>query len=876
MSEIILNSKLQKSIIPSTYVRKSESISRLSERQINIISAPAGAGKSTIVSDWIDIESCSYVWYSLDTWDNEIDLFLSYLAKGLIMTESGREVGKALLQMLSSRSNLGQEGFTRTVIGLLHQITEPIIIVLDDYHVIADMNIHYLLNEMIRQMPQKLKLCIISREDPPLTLGRVRATGRICDLRMANLKFSVSESEAFLNKMLSFMTLSTDQISLIQDRTEGWIAGLQLMAQTLIRSENKDNTLLSIGASNDYIMEYLLEEVLNTFDSETQLFLLKTSIFDDFCEDLSDYALGVISGTSHTFLEILKRKNSFISSFGMMDNHSINVTWYKYHHLFRDLLRQRLNNEKSITKATIDEVYKRAGEWYENRAQYLSAIHYYFNLPLEAARLIELQWEPMDIELKSNIWLSLARRLPDVLCKRSPVISMGIGWSMLDAGDTEGCVKWFQHVEKLIDPTHLSSGECDDLLIFDQREFEQLPAYLVSAKAYIAASTGDYETLFSMKEQLKIITDTVPYQRTWVIDTFVGVLDWANGELNQAFVTFNKVWIKAKQSLPMIVQGSIFALLVEIKIQKGELIDAEQMLVEEIKKLQHPAGDGLYALYKLYQGMLYFMQGRMDQAFLAIEESQNFGVLYNHMDWQYKQELLKARIEMMYGNLESAMKCVERGKTHHFNNPIPEFMGYEDLEFWIQLETAKRENRLATFVDKKWQVFLENEKDEKIPNYLKENQYKLLFWYAPKKYHAYSEMCQLLLKRAISQKRYVQIVEFCLISIRYATSVSVQQQLLNEAEEVAKMNHIRLPFYEFSDVFVDEINASNSGSKHLLTERELDVLKLIAEGYSNQEIGASLFLSLSTIKSYNYSLFSKLDVKRRTEAVAKAKEMGIL
>ena len=120
------------------------------------------------------------------------------------------------------------------------------------------------------------------------------------------------------------------------------------------------------------------------------------------------------------------------------------------------------------------------------------------------------------------------------------------------------------------------------------------------------------------------------------------------------------------------------------------------------------------------------------------------------------------------------------------------------------------------------------------------------------------------------------MVEFSLISIRYATSVAVQQQLFKEVEEVAKMNHIRLPFYEFSDAFSDEINALKSGSNQLLTERELEVLKLIAEGYSNQEIGASLFLSLSTIKSYNYSLFSKLEVKRRTEAVAKAKEMGIL
>ena len=721
MSEIILTSKLQKSIIPSTYVRKSESILLLSERQINIISAPAGAGKSTIVSDWIDIEKCSYVWYSLDTWDNEIDLFLSYLAKGLILSEAGREVGKALLQILSSRSNLGHEGFNRTVIGLLHQISDSIIIALDDYHVISDTNIHNLLNELIRQLPQMIKLCIISREDPPLTLGRVRATGRICDLRMANLKFTVDESEAFLKTMLSFMTLSSEQISLIQDRTEGWIAGLQLMAQTLIRSENKDNTLLSIGTNNDYIMEYLLEEVLNTFDIETQLFLLKTSIFDDFCEALSDYALGVVSGTSYTFLETLKRKNSFISSFRGMDHHSNGAMWYKYHHLFRDLLRQRLSNEKAISKATIDEIYKRAGEWYENREEYLSAVHYYFNLPLEAARLIELQWEPMDIELKSNIWLSLAKRLPDALCKRSPVISMGIGWSMLDAGDTEGCVKWFQHVEKLIAPIHslnnemgkmqdktdeLSQEDSIELLIFDQREFEQIPVYLLSAKAYIAASTGDYKTLMALMAQLKIITDKIPYQRTWVIDTFVGMLDWSNGDLSQAFQTFNKVWVKAKQSLPLIVQGSIFALLIELKIQKGELLDAERMLDEEIKKLQHPVGDGLFALYKLYQASLYFMQGKIDQSLIAIEESQNFGILYNHMDWQYKQELLKARIEMLYGNLEAAKKCVERGKAHHFNNPIPEFMGYEDLEFWIQLETAKRENRLATFVDMKWQALL--------------------------------------------------------------------------------------------------------------------------------------------------------------------------
>ncbi len=828
MSEIILSSKLQKSIVPSTYVRKSESIMRLSDCQINIVSAPAGAGKSTLVSDWIELESCPYVWYSLDVWDNEVDLFLSYLANGLVKYEIGQEVGKALLQLIGSRANLGDEGFTRTVIGLFHQIMAPMIIVIDDYHVIYDKNIHRIINELMRQMPQQLRLCLISREDPPLALARLRAAGRICEIRMSNLKFTEVESEAFLNGILSMMALSADHIRLIQDRTEGWIAGLQLMAQTLLRSDNKESTLLSMGANNDYIMEYLLEEVLNTFDGELQLFLLKTSILDDFCEEISDYALGNLSGTSHTYLEILKRKNSFISTYELIDENAKPVTWYKYHHLFRDLLRQRLSIEKLITKETIDEVYKRAGEWFESKGQYLSAIHYYFNLPLEAARLIELQWEPMDIALKSNIWLSLAKRLPEALCKRSPVISMGIGWSMLDAGDTVSCVKWFQHVEVLlslytkkgqvIGSTDVSvttsafaiDSEADGeegLLVFDHREFDQLPAYLLSAKAYIAASTGDYKALFDLKEQLKALVVTIPYQRAWVIDTYVGMLEWASGDLIRSYKTFYEIWLKSKQFLPIIVQGSFFALLVELKLQMGELIEVERMLEEEIMALQHPAGDGLYALYKLYQATLYLMQGKVELSLGAIEESQNFGMLYNHMDWHYKQELLKARIELLYGNLEAATKCVERGKKHHFSNPIPEFMGYEDLELWMQLEAAKRENRLGTFVELKWQALLENETEETLPSYIRENQLKLLLWYAPKKYHAYSEMCQLLLNRAIAQKRAIQIVEFSLISIKFTTSVAVQQKLLYEAQEQAKSNHILLPFYEFSDAFEDESEA---------------------------------------------------------------------
>ncbi len=869
MTLSIMPTKLQKPQLPKDAVVKHEEVLLLSEARINIVCAQAGSGKSTIVSHWLSQQETPYIWYALDAWDNDLEQFLTYLTEGFKSIDG--LVSDQMGQLLSARQSIGDEGLIKAFTTLLHNITKPFILVLDDYHTIQDDRIHQLMQTLIGHFPPEMHLCIISREDPPFSLAKLRSQRMLTVLRMSDLRFTRDETEAFFATNIK-QPLTKSQLDYLYGRTEGWIAGMQLTALSLHGVEDVDRFIADFSESHYYIMDYLLEEVLERHSTSMRQFLLGTSIFEYFSPELCDNVLNLPSGEGQKNIEILLKTNSFLIASNINNENG----WFRYHHLFRELLRSRLG---LLEKSEVKMIYLRAGKWFESHERHQEAIDHFLRGGHDdlAAALIEVKWEIMDLELKSSSWLDMAKRLPETLIKRSPILSVGIGWALLDRGEIETCKPWLERAQALYDQWQDASLR-GSILITDLEAFEQLPVSLMNAKAYIAAVKGDYTALLEYTEALRTLSEAHVNTKLWVIDTLVATLHWGRGELDQAIYNMLLVKDGARGRIDPLMQSSMVWVLAELYIQKGQLTHAKLLLEKAIDDVQREGTVPiLMATYYLYLGMIAMFRGEIDQAFKWLDTSKTYGHRFEFMDFRYKYYTLMARLHLLKGSWELARTYISEGLSCDTKNPIPESFTTEDMALWLSLKTEADINVLKQRIDDALFVLEPFSEDE--PAYTSEMQWKLIFRYAPTNPYGskLEPICKSLLDRAKTQQRWLHVVEYTLLLMRFTKSEAVKQGYYQSAVQLANKEGIKLPFMEI----IESQSVSPKGqANHMLheplTARELEILELIEKGFSNQEIAGTLFIALSTVKSYNNSLFGKLEVKRRTEAIAKAKTFGLL
>jgi len=336
-------------------------------RKLTLISAPAGFGKSTILSDWVwqAKQHMRIAWLSLDDGDNDLTRFLTYFTAALQTLES--QIGQVAVAALQSPGTVNVEAVLTVLINEMTEITEDVVLILDDYHVIESQSVDQATTFLLEHFPPQMHLVIASRIDPSLPLSRLRARGEMAEIRADDLRFTSDEAAAFLNQAIHFDLPDQDVIAL-GIRTEGWIVGLQLAAlsmQGYQHSKEVSDFVNRFTGSDRYIHDYLADEVLQQQPSDVKDFLLHTSILDRMSASLCDFVMG--KNNSQTFLEGLETTNLFIVP---LDNQR---HWYRYHHLFADLLKHRL---RITLPDRVPELHQRASKWYQNAGQIDDAIHY--------------------------------------------------------------------------------------------------------------------------------------------------------------------------------------------------------------------------------------------------------------------------------------------------------------------------------------------------------------------------------------------------------------------------------------------------------------------------------------------------------------------
>jgi LuxR family maltose regulon positive regulatory protein len=540
-------------------------IDRLNEglamgRKLTLISAAAGFGKTTLVSEWIAVSGRPVTWLSLDENDKDANNFLIYLTSALQKVSSN--VGLEALELLRSSQPPPIESILTTLLNEINNIPDSFIFVLDDYHVIDDKSVDAALTFLIEHQPPQMHLVIATREDPSLPLARLRAQGQLTELRAADLRFTPAEATEFLNHMMG-LNLSDRDVAALESRTEGWIAGLQLAALSMQGHQDAASFIESFKGSHRFVLDYLIEEVLGQQSEKIQNFLLHTSILDRMCGSLCDATLLEPSTSGQEILEQLERANLFIVP---LDNER---RWYRYHHLFGDLLRQRLGQPRELP-----EYHLHASEWYEANNDLAQA----FNHALaaddfeRAARLAEAAWQGMERNFQTAAWIGWVNKLPNaVVCSR-PRLCVLLGRAYSDAGEVESSEAYLQNAERALAD------------VLERDEPKSLLAIIALIRANNAQIQGKLnETVIYAELSIPLIPKDDVYLRAEAAIT-LGFTHWATGNLEASLHAIH-AWIEEMQRLDNqeFAIASAFA-VADMEVILGRLGDAEKTLRQAIQQ----------------------------------------------------------------------------------------------------------------------------------------------------------------------------------------------------------------------------------------------------------------------------------------------------
>jgi LuxR family maltose regulon positive regulatory protein len=875
--------------------------------KLTLISAPAGFGKTTLVSEWAASGQHRIAWLSLEETDSNIKRFLGYFITALQSLQPG--IGADILSLLQSGQAPPMENLLAKLINELAGLREKMIVVLDDYHLIDAKPVDEALAFLLDHMPPHLHLIITTREDPLLPLSRLRVRGQLKELRATDLRFTETEAAEFLNKGMG-LPLTNTQVAALEARTEGWIAGLQMAALSMHGSKDTNGFINAFTGSHRFILDYLVEEVLLGQAEEVRQFLMQTAVLNRLSGPLCNAVTGRTD--SEQLLSELERDNLFVIP---LDDQRL---WYRYHHLFSEMLRAHLAREQA---ALLPGLHRRAAEWYEANNAIAEAI--YHALAGEdydgAADMIERAWPAMDAQFQTDIWLNWFEKLPEDLTAKRPVLLMACAWAHLNRGALkEGAVR-LQELESLLDQTSEPDKASTDIVVADQEQFRYLTPSLVSARSFIALAHGNTaDTLKYARRALELYPEDDPIRRGPAA-ALLGLAAWNIGELEAAHEAITAAMrnFEMAGSYEFAISGTYG--LADLRMAQGRLRDAVRTYERVLTLVAEKGLQQIRGTADLYLGLgeLHLERGDPETAAQLISKSEEMGAQMALPDWPCRLHIVKAKLQETKGDLDGALKHLQEAEKLYYRTPLPltHPIPARVAQLWIrqgQLAAAKRwarEQELSPNDELHYlkeyehftlaRILLAEYRNTKTPERLQEA-ISLLdrLLRAAEKGERNGSVLQILILQALAHDARQDIpsaLEPLARAVRMAAPEGYVQTFVAEGAPMAHLLSQTLaqgisPDYvaELLSAFGDEsiaqpvpaIKTQTTPTIRFLieplSERELEILQLIARGLSNQEISRKLFLALSTVKGHNRNIFAKLDVQRRTEAVARARELGLL
>jgi LuxR family maltose regulon positive regulatory protein len=849
------------------------------ERKLTLISAPAGYGKTTLANAWLNQGPFPAAWISLDESDNDLARFLTYFVASLKKIHA--EIGETLLAMLHSPQVLTDRFLLSALINDIAQFQDHFVLVLDDYHQIQETSVHQALGFLLDHQPEQMHLVILTRADPPLPLARLRAQSQIVELRAKELCFSAHEAEKFFSQSMG-LVITRGEAGILAARTEGWIAGLQLAAVSLQGREDVHQFIQNFAGSNRHILDYLLEEVLERQPEETQSFLLKTSILNQLNGSLCDRVTGRNDGQA--MLEELDRSNLFVVS---LDDQRC---WYRYHHLFADLLRQRL---VLLQPGLVPDLHSHAGGWFEENGLPVEAIRHAFSAGDSdgAARLIEKMADTTLMRGELQTFLSWVERLPEPAARQRPLL----------------CV---YHAEAL-----LLSGRSMDLAV---SRLEGAPEY-DAVQALIASYRGDVELSLKLSNRA---LEHLPRESTFLrgaITSALGAVLFLSGDVEPAIQSFQAAMEIGRQNANLILEVIALSRLGQLHYLSGELRKAETFFRQAID-LCVDRPDRYLPIASLPLMAYAFLVRERNDLNLALSLIQKSVELSQESGgfWSVDSYVVLALVLQALGDADGALEAVEKARrisTTTDANPFDDrYVAAYEARLLVMQGKISAAARLASHITPiSLQDFRagpsQGSKSAQLYQLVEIEQMSLVrVCIAQGKTDEALAILAILLSESDRRGRIASVIEnrvlqamACFSADRVTEALRSLQAAWSMAEsegfirgfvdeglpmerllQTAANHHIAgETIARLLVAFSKEKSAAPSlRSPHELIEplskRELEILQLIARGLSNREIAAQLVISLSTVKGHTANIFSKLDVKNRTQAVARGRKLALI
>ena len=906
MSTSILATKLYTPPPRSKIVRRSRLIEQLNSglhRRLTLISAPAGFGKTTLVSEWAADCGRPTAWLSIDEGDGDITRFLTYLISALQTIKS--EIGIEALQGIRASQSPLLESILISLINEISAIPTECILILDDYHLIDTSAIDNALMFFLEHLPPQLHVVITTREDPNLSLARFRVRDQLTEIRVADLRFTPAEAAEFLNQVMD-LSLSAEDVTALDNRTEGWIAGLQLAALSMRGQEDVHGFIQAFTGDHRYIVDYLIEEVLRRQPEDIQNFLLKTSILERLNGSLCD-AVTAQTG-SKTKLEQLQRGNLFLIP---LDDKR---DWYRYHHLFADVLRMHLTAE---APDSIPALHKRASEWFEKNNLTADAIrHALVGEHFErAAELIEKAISPMRQSRQEATLLGWLKALPEEMFQNHPVLNVNYAGILMQNGQFDGVESRLRDVEQWL---ATPEGSRRPPVYVDEEDFQRLPSSVHMYRAAIALAQGD--TVNSMKHARKVLElaredDDFP---RGAASSLLGLASWTSGDLETAYRMFTEGMSHLQKVgfISDVIGGSVT--LADIRITQGSLREAMSIYERGLQLATKQGTSVLRGAADMHVGMsdLYCEHNDLDTAEQHLLKSKELGELNGLPKNPYRWRVAMARIQGAQGDLDGALDLLDEAEPLYVGDFAPNVRPIQALKARVWIKQGELEKALAWARTQKLSI-------EEEPGYLREFEQITFVRILLSQYQSdhsdnllnnATEFLDRLLNAADEGGRMNSVIE---ILILQALAHQLQEDIpsaLSSLERALKLaeteGYVRIFIDEgtameallrkaatsktISDYVAKLLSAFEAERKGIgeeipisaapvsgsmieaLSQRELDILRLFKTELSGPEIAQELVIALSTVRTHTKSIYNKLNVNSRRGAVKRAIELGLI
>ncbi len=926
---------------PPKVVPRARLLERLNEGlhgKLTLISAPAGFGKTTLVGEWLATCERPVAWLSLDEGDSDPTRFLAYLVAALQTLDLSRApvgrqghaatLGAGVLGALQAPQPPPTAVLLTTLLNEIAAIPSGLILVLDDYHLVDAPPVDETLAFLLDHLPPRMHLVITTREDPQLPLARYRARGQMTELRVADLRFTPAEAAGFLNQVMD-LDLSAEQVTVLETRTEGWIAGLQLAALSLRGRADIAQFVGAFAGDNRYIVDYLVEEVLQRQPERVRSFLLQTAILDRLNGPLCDAVTG--QEESHARLEALERGNFFVVPLDDKRH------WYRYHHLFAGVLHMHLLTEQPDQVAPL---HRRASKWYADNGLPAAAIHH--ALAAEdfgrAADLVELALPAMSRNRQEATLLGWLKVLPNDLVRARPVLSVAYAHMLLDSGAVDGVEDHLRDAEWWLDAMADSRAQPGDsaaatgpepfdptqdklrrrMVVVDDEAFRRLPGAIAVARAGQALARGDAaDTVKYARRVLDLLPEDDHLNRGGAA-AFLGLAAWTSGDLEAAHCAYAEgmAHLQMAGNISDTIGGAIT--LADIRIAQGRLGEALRTYERGLQLAVAQGEPVVRGTADLYVGMseLHRERNELHAATQHLLSSKALGEHTGFPQNRYRRYVAMARILEAQGDLDGALNLCQEAERLYVSAFSPNVRPVAALKTRVWVAQGKLGDALGWVRERGLSVA-----DDL--GYLREFEHITLARVLLARYqvdradHAMREatgLLERLLQAADEGKRTGSGIEILVLqalarqvqgdipaalmplqrALTLAEPEGYARLFLDEGPPMAQLLREAArrgitPSYTGKLLAAYKAEEQNSASDsprptapaaqpliEPLSQRELEVLRLFKTELSGPEIARELVVALSTVRTHTKGIYSKLHVNSRQAAVIRAAELGLL